>query len=60
MSETHTNLPSIEKLKMECEKYGLEGLINHYYRYDILIGNEESIMFLEEKYEEYVKNRRDA
>ena len=54
MSGTHVHLPSIERLIDEYEKNGLQKLIDHYFCYGILIGDHKSIIFLEEKYEEYM------
>lgn len=55
MSGTHVHLPSIERLIDEYERNGLQKLIDHYSCYEFLIGDHESIVFLEEKYEEYKK-----
>ena len=51
MSNTHVHVPSLENLKKELEIKGLEDFIRGYSRYECVIGDVESIEFLEEQNE---------
>lgn len=55
MSGTHVHLPSIEQLKEDVNKNGIEKIIKRYSCYDFLIGSNESLDFLREKYNEFKK-----
>ena len=55
MSNTHIHVPSLSDLKKELELKGLEEFIKAYSRYESIIGNTESVQFLEEQ-NEILKN----
>lgn len=55
MTGTHVHLPTIVELKKQFKKLGLECFIKHYSCYDFLVGETDSMKYMEEKYEEYKK-----
>lgn len=55
MSSTHIHLPSLEVLKEDVNKNGIEKVIRRYSCYEFLIGSTESLEFLREKYDEFKK-----
>lgn len=55
MSNTHLHLPSIERLKEDVDKYGVEKVIKRYSSYEFLIGSTESLDFLLELIDDYKK-----
>ena len=59
MSNTHVHVSSLDNLKKELEQYGLEKLIQLYSKYECLIGDSDSIKFLEEQNEilKKIKNK---
>ena len=59
MSSTHIHLPSLEVLKEDVNKNGIEKVIKRYSCYEFLIGSSESLEFLREKYDEFKKGGKD-
>lgn len=59
MSGSHTFLPSLDKIKDEINKNGLEITIKKYLSYDYLIGSKECMDFLIEKSREIKKGKQD-
>ena len=57
MSGTHLHLPTIDELKRQMGKDGLENFVKAYSSYRFLIGESECISFVEEMRETYKKER---
>ena len=46
-------LPSVKSMKEHIERDGLEVFVNHYRKYDSIMGETDRIEFLESKIKEY-------
>lgn len=57
MTKLKINVPPVADLEKIISESGLKGLVNRFSCYDFLIGSQESINFLRDKYNEY-KNEK--